>query len=319
MKSTNDAEQDSQHEPFISVLKRVVVILAPLCPAVSTLNNVTDANNGKESLDIYDTATGVPSVAAALTSSTPSLPMLLHVVCEPECDILDAQFVVDDFFRELGKICEHVTETWVKLRSGELDLMTAWLVTSMALDPVRNHEDQLIKSDPILAMPELAIMLRTSSVYRFPLQILMTMLYSRYGEQIMAMHGGERHLNSRSYTAVLFRDRYVGHSRITPSLGASSRLVARIRQVVEDLMTTGVVSPLRPDEADANFSGRSLQPILDALNLTPTSAAGVVLRRGARIDLVVLLEFVGKVVNSEHDLLRFSLLSLQLDRFDKGH
>ncbi|KAJ3364280.1 hypothetical protein GGF32_002251 [Allomyces javanicus] len=67
--------------------------------------------------------------------------------------------------------------------------------------------------------------------------------HPRYSEQMMASRGGERHLKARSYTAVLFRDRYFGQSRTTPSPGSSSRLVARIRQITEDLMTTGVVSP----------------------------------------------------------------------------
>ncbi|KNE64093.1 hypothetical protein AMAG_09155 [Allomyces macrogynus ATCC 38327] len=105
---------------------------------------------------------------------------------------------------------------------------------------------------------------------------------------------GQRHFKAQAYTTLLFRDylfqrTHAGTSASLPQ--RSSDLVARIHNIVEDLMTLGTVAPTRLGDADSNFSGRSLRPILDKLHLAPS-----VLQRGKRFDSMALLSFVEEVV-----------------------
>ncbi|KAJ3358466.1 hypothetical protein GGF32_000369 [Allomyces javanicus] len=119
-----------------------------------------------------------------------------------------------------------------------------------------------------------------------------------------------RQLKARSYTTLLFRDHFFRRRSSTspPSLlQRSSDFIARIHNIVEDLVTTGTVSPTRLGDADANFSGRSLRPILDKIGLAPTAV-----QRSKRPDGTATLQFIEEVVAAEWDLLRCEMLSLHL-------
>ncbi|KAJ3351606.1 hypothetical protein GGF32_004222 [Allomyces javanicus] len=92
---------------------------------------------------------------------------------------------------------------------------------------------------------------------------------------------------------------------------SSSNFVARIGNLVDDLTTTGKVASTRLSPANADFTGRSLQPLLDQLKLTDGTDV-TQHRHQQRLSPVSLLSFVENVVASEFDLLRCDLLRLHL-------
>ncbi|KAJ3362776.1 hypothetical protein GGF32_005579 [Allomyces javanicus] len=130
---------------------------------------------------------------------------------------------------------------------------------------------------------------------------------------------GKRQLKARSDTTLLFRDHFLHRTVSTkpaPQLQRSSDLVMRIHKIIEDLTTIGAVASTRLGDADINFSGRSLRPVLDKLQLTPAALP----RRGKRLDATAAHSFVEEMANDETYLLRCDVFNLHLRSIDVlGH
>ncbi|KAJ3348624.1 hypothetical protein GGF32_006108 [Allomyces javanicus] len=123
------------------------------------------------------------------------------------------------------------------------------------------------------------------------------------------------HLKARSYTTILLCDRHFQYKKSPTPLMRSSRFMERIHHVLEDLLTSGTILPHRLDVDDANFAGRLLSSLLDELDPAPSTGREMRRRRGKRLPVSALLDFVHKIVCDEFDLLRFDLLNLHLCSF----
>ncbi|KAJ3349559.1 hypothetical protein GGF32_005363 [Allomyces javanicus] len=88
-----------------------------------------------------------------MVSATADVPTLPTVQYQVERDTLDTLFAIHQLFVDLEAIRLPVRETWAKYRNGDLDLITASLVTNTALDWVRDAETTLIHERDHLGNP----------------------------------------------------------------------------------------------------------------------------------------------------------------------
>ncbi|KAJ3358468.1 hypothetical protein GGF32_000371 [Allomyces javanicus] len=161
-------------------------------------------------------------------------------------------------------------------------------VSVMSVLPYKGHQERMGRNDPLI-MSGGKVKTRTSP-------------------------GGKRLIKARAYTALLFRNRLLHAAGKVSLLERSSNCLARIHDIVGDLVSTGAVALTRLMDDDANFAGRSLRPTLDKLNLM--GDAGEPLRRGKELKSVVLLSLVEEIVVSEFDLLRCNVIALHLRAFE---
>jgi hypothetical protein len=100
-------------------------------------------------------ATSDPKLRKAEPGATPTIDMF-----ELDYDdSFDPMFDVFCFFEDLHRVQDFLNETWAKFKKGELDLMTAAIITNGAFDLVRREEHELtisIFSDDKLSYQRLA-------------------------------------------------------------------------------------------------------------------------------------------------------------------
>ncbi|KAJ3367588.1 hypothetical protein GGF31_007401 [Allomyces arbusculus] len=188
----DDDNEDAKHAHFISVLERVVEILEPRCVAASMALKRPSANNAPkpsssgvtmltnqfavlapfDGVDVDAAPTGDDQehpdnhdVSAdpepGLVSATNDAPTPPAVQYQAERDALDALFAIHELFVDLEAIRLTLRETWAKYRDGELDLITASLVTNTALDWMRDAETTLVHGRDHICKPNRLISVAT--------------------------------------------------------------------------------------------------------------------------------------------------------------
>ncbi|KAI9647766.1 hypothetical protein NHQ30_004154 [Ciborinia camelliae] len=158
-KTDEDKESNRTHEHFIATLEMALTILEPCMEKAKVAgsssppkgeNDIPHGKNpygmlevedvGGDSLDI--TTTDIITVSKVDTNKG-------HNICELDIESkADLDFVVFCFFEDLQRIQEYLKETWKLVAKGELDTVTAALVSNLSLNLARQTEDELISTYP---------------------------------------------------------------------------------------------------------------------------------------------------------------------------
>jgi hypothetical protein len=166
-KEKNKPENEEQdqandaHSHFIAVLEEALNILQP-CIAPSKLKktaaskekNGSDLSNRFRSLMVEQTndtdglnitAKDKLVLSTNTKSSSPATPTVYELERDLEADLI---FIVFCFFEDLGELRQFLVQTWEQVAAGELEHIVASLVTNIALQFVRNAEDELANLFP---------------------------------------------------------------------------------------------------------------------------------------------------------------------------
>ncbi|KAJ3353599.1 hypothetical protein GGF32_002930 [Allomyces javanicus] len=124
--------------------------LANQLAILATLDDDQDDNGDNDALKIDEKAHALDQ--GAVLEATLQEP-LDQPTYQAEPDVLDTFFAVAEIFEELEVMHMRNRNAWTQHYSGGLDLLTASLVTTTALNMVRVMEAQLIEQNPSLADP----------------------------------------------------------------------------------------------------------------------------------------------------------------------
>ncbi|KAJ3362149.1 hypothetical protein GGF32_006434 [Allomyces javanicus] len=171
---TAHADDNAKHRHFISVLEQVVDILLPHCtvrkrgPGQTTctkLGNDSLLSNQFAALSpvgkgdhahVFDDETDESMVCATAASSAPHAPTRPSVTYEAEADAMDTLVAIQDAFDDFAAIRQFMRDSWSKVCNGELEAITASLITNTAVDHAHDTSIKLATMDPSLADPHKA-------------------------------------------------------------------------------------------------------------------------------------------------------------------
>jgi hypothetical protein len=167
-KSPEQERSNAAHEHFITVLERASEILEPCfehskshqtvpSQPKKTSSNATSTKpatyirNLFESLDVEDANDHeldicVSEAITVVPKSLPTAPTKSQAVEVFELDIgtnADLQFIIFCFYEDLHAMEKFLKQTWQKSADGEIDLATAALTTNVALELIRNAEEDI--------------------------------------------------------------------------------------------------------------------------------------------------------------------------------
>jgi hypothetical protein len=170
----DNGQSTDGHRHFIEILEQTLKILKPdyspkdepscsMGPKIAAtprkasssrqVHDLSGLSNRFSSLQVDDTedaaettvaieaisATADPKSQKAKPGATPTIDMF-----ELDYDdSFDPMFDVFCFFEDLHRVQDFLNETWAKFKEGELDLMTAAIITNGAFDLVRREEHEL--------------------------------------------------------------------------------------------------------------------------------------------------------------------------------
>ncbi|ORZ31254.1 hypothetical protein BCR44DRAFT_65929 [Catenaria anguillulae PL171] len=164
--------QNSSHLHFISVLESVISILSPLVPSTckatsrrsstssrkrpSTpihLNsfsplapNLNDTNAGATSSDDSDGDDDIDDKDPSPARKTQQQ----YRMAEDDDDHVDLIFIIHSYYADIQQVRQFVKDTWIQYRDGKIDLSTASLTTTCAVDLVREVQDDLYAALPAM-------------------------------------------------------------------------------------------------------------------------------------------------------------------------
>jgi hypothetical protein len=156
---------NSAHEYFIKVLERAFEILEPCFEKsapkakqttprdnVQISNPITPLSNRFEKLEVEDTTdqnfdisaaeTALSTVKSTAATKFPKGTSVEVYELDRSIDI-DLPFIVFCFFDDLHRIRDFIRQTWQQFSHGQIDLITASLVTNVALTLVRESEERI--------------------------------------------------------------------------------------------------------------------------------------------------------------------------------
>jgi hypothetical protein len=170
----DNGESNDGHRHFIEILEQTLKILKPdylpkdersdsMGPKMAAtprkasssrqVHDLSGLCNRFSSLQVEDTEEiADTTVAIEAISATPdtnlrkaepgAIPMIDMFELDYD-DSFDPMFDVFCFFEDLHRLQDFLNETWAKFKKGELDLMTAAIITNGAFDLVRREEHEL--------------------------------------------------------------------------------------------------------------------------------------------------------------------------------
>lgn len=151
---------NERHAHFIRVLERVVEILKP-CSAKKPKEEPPEKGETNMSNDVEKTTTMFSLLEVEMPSledeedvvHTPSGPIdqgrkpakdkenAFYELDEPEEDVLP--FVLFCFFEDVHQVGQIIRDIWEEYKAGQINIMTASVVTNTAIDLVRKTEDEM--------------------------------------------------------------------------------------------------------------------------------------------------------------------------------
>ncbi|KAJ3293169.1 hypothetical protein HK104_004683 [Borealophlyctis nickersoniae] len=153
------ARKDEGHWHFVGVLEDVVEMLMPLAvPEVRQEAEKGDESTAEVSLENqfsllevdendeedFEDATQEPPLPPSDVSS------IGEEVYEVEEDNSEIRFIIFCLFEDLADIRRFIQQTWTDYREGQIDLITASVTTDMAVNLVRDAEEELANLCPLL-------------------------------------------------------------------------------------------------------------------------------------------------------------------------
>ena len=173
----DNGRSNAGHEHFIEILEKAMTILqsesstsdtkksrdptagtqsVPSKPTTKPLQDLSGLSNRFSNLEVEDTEdivetesniqTVSPANISQKTAPKSAQTKAIDVFQLEHDDAYDRNFGIFCFFEDLHRIQDFLNDTWKKYKAGELDLITASLVTNAALDIVRREEEEVMKS-----------------------------------------------------------------------------------------------------------------------------------------------------------------------------
>jgi hypothetical protein len=150
------------HRYFIGVLEKALNALGPLAmsdvgrnPTAVTTNvdhpNSTDAMANKfHILSIEDTEVMTDAQNEWVSPIVAKKPTPTHRAYEFRHTDEEVYFTLFCFFDDLADVREYLTIIWTRYRGGDIDLVSAAIITNTAFELVQRAEKELISTFPLL-------------------------------------------------------------------------------------------------------------------------------------------------------------------------
>ncbi|KAL2001017.1 hypothetical protein VTN02DRAFT_2330 [Thermoascus thermophilus] len=118
-------------------------------PSVERKTGMDFMQNRFAALDVEDTDESLDIVASDIGTMEDTSQKQSRAVYEVEVDcIWDFQFAMYCFFEDLHSLQEYLQGTWKRYRAGDIDIVSATILTTGALDQVRRAEKEIYAMHP---------------------------------------------------------------------------------------------------------------------------------------------------------------------------